>query len=235
MAPDASGPTRGGRRPASRRTAETVAPTGAGSSVQTSDQESARAEDDVTAGDDVVAGDRAATGGGQDQGGGPPISAEAVPDDENDALRREVHALIGQVEALMSHMRNQMHTWCPEDLRAGYKASHERLGPAFGRMHALVADGNHDKDLREHGFAGDHLEFKRRGLRGAYNAVVRAIGLADSGNPPRDMPDRMGVAAQAALTVAGSIADAVGLATPIKEAIALVPTAVELFKRERPS
>jgi hypothetical protein len=175
-----------------------------------------------------------AIGGGQGTGGGGlSMSSEAAAGDgeDSEALRRDVHALIGQIEALMSHLRDQIDLWCAEDLRAGYEATHERLGPAFGRMHALVADGDYDQELRDHGFAGDHLEFKRRGLRGAYDALVQAI----YGNRPREVPVRVGVAAQAALTVAGSIADALQLATPIKEAIALVPTAAQLFRRTRPS
>jgi hypothetical protein len=199
--------------------------------------DAAAARDEAAAAREEVAVAREeaeAIGGGQGTGGGGlSMSSEAAAGDgeDSEALRRDVHALIGQIEALMSHLRDQIDLWCAEDLRAGYEATHERLGPAFGRMHALVADGEYDQELRDHGFAGDHLEFKRRGLRGAYDALVQAI----YGNRPREVPVRVGVAAQAALTVAGSIADALQLATPIKEAIALVPTAAQLFRRTRPS
>jgi hypothetical protein len=171
----------------------------------------------------------AATGGGGTGGGSSPTPTEAAPEDDPAPLRREVHALIGQVEGLLSLMRDHMEMWCAEDMRAGYEATHDRLGPGFGRMHERIDSGEYDENMREEGLADEHLEFKRRGLRGVIAAVRQAI----VGEPSGEMPDRVGVAAQAGATVVGSVAEALQVATPIKEVIALVPTATELFKRQQ--
>lgn len=171
----------------------------------------------------------AATGGRGTGGGSSPTPTEAAPEDDPAPLRREVHALIGQVEGLLSLMRDHMEMWCAEDMRAGYEATHDRLGPSFGRMHERIDSGEYDDNMREEGLGDEHLEFKRRGLRGMIAAVRQAIVGGLSG----EMPDRVGVAAQAGATVVGSVAEAVQVATPIKEAIALVPTATELFKRQQ--
>jgi hypothetical protein len=201
--------------------------------VAARDEAAAIRDEAVAARDEAVAArdEAVAAGGGRAGGGGSPTPSgpNSAGGEDSESLRREVHALVGQVEGLLSLMRDHIETWCVEDMRAGYEASHDRLGPAFGRMHAWVASGDYDESLREDGFAGEHLEFKRRGLWGALGAVWQAVkdGLWD------EMPNRVGVAAQAGATVVGSVADALQLATPIKEVISLVPTACELFKRQQ--
>jgi hypothetical protein len=192
-----------------------------------SEEAAARAEAAAASVENMARRAEAAATGGRGTGGG--STPTPTPEDDPTPLRREVHALIGQVEGLLSLMRDHMEMWCVDEMRAGYEATHDRLGPAFGKMHERIDSGEYDDSLRQEGLAGEHMEFKRRGLRGIIAAVRQAIVGGLSG----EMPDRVGVAAQAGATVVGSVAEALKLATPIKEAIALVPAATELFKRQQ--
>lgn len=113
--------------------------------------------------------------------GGPRRPDTPGSDDDPEDPRRVAHELVGLAHAVLSIAGREdvLPHWCPDDLQPSVRESAAEVALAIGRMHAAIATGEHDTDLRAAaGIGGPVGRPKRKWFRRTVERLTRVVRAA---------------------------------------------------------
>lgn len=154
------------------------------------------------------------------------------------------HELVGQAHAVLTIARREdvLPAWCPDELRQAVRNSAPEVDHATGRLHAAIATGQHDTNLRAAGIGGPAGRPKRKGFRRALEGLSRIVGAADQmgqnaaealhGRPAKVTRAWLKSAAGWGKLAIDSIASEIPGGQLIKEALEVITVGVDTLEAE---